>query len=223
MSEPSTDDYTVGWICALQEEYEAACRMLDLEFDGPETSDINAPPEALLGVIPEMRRRHNDPRTPDRFPEHLRLMDDILEYRRPSEDRLYNADYEHKGGKSCIDCDVDELIERPPRKSRRAFMIHYGIIASANSVMGDVKERDRYAHDPEMNVLCFETEAGGLMNNFPCLVIRGICSYSDSHRNGEWHNYAALTAAAYARELLLVLKPQKITRPLVQENKLISE
>jgi hypothetical protein len=29
-------------------------------------------------------------------------------------------------------------------------------------------------------VLCFEMEAAGLMNSFPCLVIRGICDYADS-------------------------------------------
>jgi nucleoside phosphorylase len=35
------EDYTIGWICALQEEYEVTCRMLDNEFDGPETSEAN--------------------------------------------------------------------------------------------------------------------------------------------------------------------------------------
>lgn len=76
--------------------------------------------------------------------------------------------------------------------------------------MKNAKERDQYARDPELNVLCFEMEAAGLMNNFPCLVIRGICDYSDSHKNDVWHKYAALAAAAYARELLYVLKPRKV-------------
>jgi hypothetical protein len=49
------------------------------------------------------------------------------------------------------------------------------------------------------------------MNHFPCLVIRGICDYSDSHKNDEWHAYAALTAAAYARALLHVVKPTRVT------------
>lgn len=77
--------------------------------------------------------------------------------------------------------------------------------------MKDAVERDRIAKDPELNVLCFGMEAGGLMNSFPCLVIRGICNYSDSHKNDEWYNYAALTAAAYARELLHVLKPKRMS------------
>ncbi|KAL6405874.1 hypothetical protein AUP68_11014 [Ilyonectria robusta] len=87
---------------------------------------------------------------------------------------------------------------------------HYGIIASANPVMKNATERDQYAKS-KLNVLCFEMEAGGLMNNFPCLVIRGICDYSDSHKNDDWYKYAALAAAAYARELLHALRPTKVT------------
>lgn len=45
-------------------------------------------------------------------------------------------------------------------------------------------------------------EEAGLMNNFPFLVIRGICDYADVHRNDRWQNYAAATAAALANELL---------------------
>ncbi|CAH0017225.1 unnamed protein product, partial [Clonostachys rhizophaga] len=48
-------------------------------------------------------------------------------------------------------------------------------------------------------------EAAGLMDIRPCLPIRGICDYSDSHKNKEWQRYAAATAAAYAGELLEVL------------------
>jgi nucleoside phosphorylase len=42
------------------------------------------------------------------------------------------------------------------------------------------------------------------MNDFPCLVIRGICDYCDTHKNDQWQRYAAATAAAYAKELLQV-------------------
>ena len=50
-----------------------------------------------------------------------------------------------------------------------------------------------------------EMEAAGLMDNFPCLVIRGICDYADSHKNDDWQGYAAVAAAAFAKELLLVM------------------
>jgi hypothetical protein len=45
-------------------------------------------------------------------------------------------------------------------------------------------------------------EAAGLMNNYPCMVIRGICDYADSHKIKDWQEYAASVAAAYAKELL---------------------
>ncbi|PYH86801.1 hypothetical protein BO82DRAFT_51751 [Aspergillus uvarum CBS 121591] len=48
-------------------------------------------------------------------------------------------------------------------------------------------------------------EAAGLMDKFPCLVIRGIPYYADSHKNKQWQGYAAATAAAYAKELLSVI------------------
>ncbi|KAB8071082.1 hypothetical protein BDV29DRAFT_179858 [Aspergillus leporis] len=48
-------------------------------------------------------------------------------------------------------------------------------------------------------------EAAGLMDEIPTLVIRGICDYCDSHKQKQWQGYAALTAAAYAKLLLLVM------------------
>ena len=46
-------------------------------------------------------------------------------------------------------------------------------------------------------------QVAGLVDTFLCLVIRGICDYADSHKNKQWQPYAAATAAAYAKELLL--------------------
>lgn len=66
--------------------------------------------------------------------------------------------------------------------------------------MKDGMTRDRLCE--ELDVLCFEMEAAGLMPDFPCLVIRGICDYSDSHKNDKWQKYAAAVAAGFARELL---------------------
>ena len=45
-------------------------------------------------------------------------------------------------------------------------------------------------------------EAAGLMNNFLCVVICGILDYVDSHKNDQWQLYAAVAAAACAKELL---------------------
>ena len=90
-------------------------------------------------------------------------------------------------------------------------------------MLKDTTLRDTYATDPELNILCFEVEAAGLMNNLPCLVIRGICDYCDSHKNDDWHKYAVLVAAAYARELLLVLKLQHVEAMLSWAERVLAE
>src|SRR6185312_8124645 len=86
--------------------------------------------------------------------------------------------------------------------------VHYGLIASANQLMKDAQVRDKLA--TEKDVLCFEMEAAGLMNHFPCLVIRGICDYSDTHKNKEWQGFAAMMAAAYAKDLVQQIPPDKV-------------
>lgn len=68
--------------------------------------------------------------------------------------------------------------------------------------------RDKLAE--QEHILCFEREATGLMEDFPCVVIRGVCDYSDSHHNKDWQGYAAMTASAYARDLLYELSPTQV-------------
>ena len=72
--------------------------------------------------------------------------------------------------------------------------------------LNNVKDLENWAigcdKDLGGNVLCVEMEAAGLMNNFPCVVIRGICDYADSHKNADWQEHAAAVAAAFAKELL---------------------
>jgi hypothetical protein len=56
------------------------------------------------------------------------------------------------------------------------------------------------------------------MDTFPCLVIRGICDYADSHKNKIWQPYAAATAAAYAKELLGIIPASQVeTTPTAVE------
>ena len=54
----------------------------------------------------------------------------------------------------------------------------------------------------------------GLVDTFPCLVIRGICDYADSHKNKIWQPYAAATAAAYAKELLGIIPGDQVEKIL---------
>jgi len=116
-------------------------------------------------------------------------------------DRLYKASCEHVPGPDCRGCDTAGEIQRDPRDTTDPD-IHYGIIASGNTLIKDAVARDRIVADIGEDCICFEMEAAGLMNHFPCLVIRGICHYVDSHKNDRWQRYASATAAAYAKELL---------------------
>jgi nucleoside phosphorylase len=102
---------------------------------------------------------------------------------------------------SCAACDRFGEIALPPRRSNDPE-IHYGTIASGNKVVKDPETRASIVKIAGESCLCIEMEAAGLMQKFPCLVIRGICDYGDSHKNDRWHRYAAASAAAYAKELL---------------------
>ena len=58
--------------------------------------------------------------------------------------------------------------------------------------------------------MCFEMEAAGLMNEFPCLVIRGISNYFDTHKNKEWKPYVAAAGAAYAKEVISFIPTESL-------------
>lgn len=131
----------------------------------------------------------------------------------PETDILYTSTTIHQAGEnSCLGtCDADgaSIISREAREDDEDDpAVHHGLIASANQLMKDAQLRDQYA--TRKNVLCFEMEAAGLMNHFPCIVIRGICDYSDTHKNKDWQGYAAMTAAAYAKDLLGRINPDRV-------------
>jgi len=131
--------------------------------------------------------------------------------RNPEDDQLFQADYDHMdSSEDCKRCDQERLIRRKPRPTN-VPVIHYGLVGSANRVMRHGVTREKLRQ--ERDIMCFEMEAAGLMDNFPCLVIRGICDYSDTHKNKNWQPYAAATAAAYAKELLEVILPVQVGNP----------
>jgi hypothetical protein len=117
-----------------------------------------------------------------------------------------NGDVEEDTEETCEHCDRTKTVKRKPRKMR----LHYGLIASGNQVIKDAKLRDKLGKDLQAPIQCIEMEAAGLMNNFPCLVIRGICDYADSHKNKAWQKYAAALAAGVAKELLGYVQPDDV-------------
>ena len=128
-------------------------------------------------------------------------------------DYLYEPDYEHQQEGAPCDkggCDPQQRIERPMDDKNASFVVvHRGTIASGELVIKDAKKRDDLAR--EHRVLCFEMEAAGALTDFPCIVIRGISDYCDSHKNDVWHGYAAAVAAAYARQLFFHMPVEHYT------------
>ncbi|KAF7504245.1 hypothetical protein GJ744_002567 [Endocarpon pusillum] len=180
---------------------------------------LNKPPALLLNALSMLRAKHEIEES--QMASYLRRMME----RKPKmkktgygfpgndQDHLFGL-RPHRLNESQADTDTNviatkDLVEvvRPPRDTNDPE-VHYGIIASGNSVIKHRGARDALRH--KVGAMCVEMEAAGLMDGFPCLVIRGICDYADEFKNDAWHRYAATTAAAYAKEFLLYISPQQV-------------
>ena len=189
---------------------------------------LNKPPQVLLTAISQLQADYK--LRPSQIPEYLSkiaakypTMTAEFTHRGRQQDQLFEAQYEHiESEDTCERCDPSRLVIRSTR-ARSDPVIHYGLIASGNQVMKHGGTRDRLAR--ELGIFCFEMEAAGLMDHFPCLVIRGICDYADSHKNKQWQEYAAVTAAAYAKEVLSVIPAGQISKTLTtkDERSLLNE
>ncbi|THC94149.1 hypothetical protein EYZ11_006357 [Aspergillus tanneri] len=162
---------------------------------------LNAPPANLLTALNKLRADHLRHRS--KVAKYLSAFDHLPQFQRANAgpDMLFVSTYTHVGGPSCALCNAGCLVARAPRKCP-GVKIHYGTIASGNQIIRSGITRDQLSSELG-NVLCFEMEAAGIMNIFPCVVIRGISDYADSHKNKSWQPYAAAAAAAYAKDLLL--------------------
>jgi nucleoside phosphorylase len=154
------------------------------------TQHLNRPPDALLEAVSilaenyQMEGHDLQGMVEEVLNKNPRLLQQGFQRPEESSDRLYKPDYVHQVGADgscsavCGD-DLEHLVSRPPRSYRIDDpMVFRGIIASGSRMVKDARIRDALAK--EKDILCFEMEAAGLMNRLPCLVIRGICDYSDS-------------------------------------------
>ncbi|KAL2012474.1 hypothetical protein VTN00DRAFT_5192 [Thermoascus crustaceus] len=175
---------------------------------------LNRPPNILLTAVSKLRSNRSAGKS--NIPRYLSSLAHLPEFNRRSAgpDNLFHSSYRHVGGPTCDGCCKDMVVIRSPRESED-IVIHYGTIASGNQVMKDGLTRDKLSTELG-GVLCFEMEAAGLMNSFPCLVIRGICDYADSHKNKKWQPFAAGAAAACAKEILSLVSPASWQTPSIQ-------
>lgn len=183
------------------------------------TNNMNKPPVELLTAIAKLRAKHDlaASQIPSIVSKMLERHPAMAQYccRSSLQDCLFDNTYDHVqpadlATNNCELCDTSRLVIRPPRDNPD-LKIHYGTIASGNQVIKDGRTRNKLAL--ELNAICFEMEGAGLMDSFAGLVIRGICDYCDSHKNKQWQEVAAASAAAYAKELLLII-PTDRSRPM---------
>ncbi|KAF3928299.1 hypothetical protein AA313_de0209142 [Arthrobotrys entomopaga] len=187
-----------------------------------QTGTLNKPPKSILTALSALESEHDldGSKVPEfleelktKYPKttHPKVASKYLE---PElEDLLFRSDYNHIEGsgpedKACSLCDKTKIVNR----KARAMKIHYGLIASGNQVIKDAAFRDTINKRYNGKVLCLKMEAAGILNEIPCIVIQGICNYADSHKNKSWQGYAAVVAAAFAKELLGYLLPIDVER-----------
>ncbi|KAK8022035.1 hypothetical protein PG993_012802 [Apiospora rasikravindrae] len=181
------------------------------------TGSLNNPPTVLLTALTKLGTEND--MDGSKVPKLLKAVGDRnsrlkSKYEKSHlVDKLFKASYTHTSEPHeteedevededeqdhCRHCDLDQTVKRKPRE----MMVHYGAIASGNRVIKNAQVRDQLSKDLGGNILCVEMEAAGLMDSFPCIVVRGICDYADSHKNDAWQEHAAAVAAAFAKELL---------------------
>ncbi|KAH6668626.1 nucleoside phosphorylase domain-containing protein [Plectosphaerella plurivora] len=133
-------------------------------------------------------------------------------------DRLFSAEYTHKHRAGCAECNMGEtsfdiavlsrcddigcdpaFISRPSR-TWQGPSLFVRRIGSGNTVMKSAQDRDRLAKQEE--IIAFEMESAGAWEELPCLIVKGICDCSDSHKNKDWQDFASATAASVARALI---------------------
>ncbi|KAL4874804.1 hypothetical protein BJY04DRAFT_211775 [Aspergillus karnatakaensis] len=178
------------------------------------TGSLNKPPYMALTAISRLQAQHRlygakISAINSEASSKLQLESNDFTYPGEDQDQVFDSSYDHPDSEAtCSSCDRTKLVTRPPRTSTVPH-IHYGLIASGNQVMKHGATRDRLAR--QYGFLCFEMEAAGLVDHFPCVVIRGICDYADSHKSKQWQAYAAMVAAAYTKELLIVMPSTSIS------------
>ncbi|KAI3393283.1 hypothetical protein diail_4493 [Diaporthe ilicicola] len=193
-------------------QYDFGQRTADGRFEIAGT--LAKPPRLLLNVVNKVEDKYDYLQDGDddvlkvhlsRFLQYPKLRRD---YDRPEvPDRLFQASFPHQPGTVCANHEIDMEVIRGARENKDHIVVHYSTILSGDTLMENPAERDLLSRKHN-NALCLEMEAAGLTDVFPCLVIRGISDYADSHKNETWQKFAAAAAAAYAREILLNMAKQ---------------
>ena len=119
---------------------------------------------------------------------------------------------------SCDDlhCDLERLVPRArlaetlseeeqslpngqdtlPSPPVRVFV---GRMESGDKVIRSDKHRRELV---ERGVIGVGLEGASIWDQLPCIAVKGVSDYADGHKNKEWQDYAAATAASVAKAVL---------------------
>lgn len=78
--------------------------------------------------------------------------------------------------------------------------VHFGLIASGDTVLLSGDDRDEIS--AKEKTIGFEMEGAGVWDNIPCIVIKGVSDYADSHKSRRWQGYASAAAASCMKAFL---------------------
>jgi len=180
---------------------------------------LNKPPPILISADGSLLEDELMGRSP--LTRILRKMTQSQRFARPNtDDILFDEHFHHvNAGSDCSGCEQSskrKVVSRPGRQSEQP-VVHRGLILSGNGVVKNPSDRNKLRRDNK-DAICFERGAAGIMDEIPCLIVRGICDYADTHKNDSWHHYAAAVAAAYCKALL-----RKVDSLDVEETRSMSE
>jgi nucleoside phosphorylase len=193
---------------------------------------LGRPSQEIRAFLAGLRGRKTRSELQEQTYKHLQTLQALsgTEWLHPGtvHDVLFEASYRHKhyqqepvtkcicfGCKSSSDPVCDDALKKDCKslgcagnlvqrsrlgtKSVQPY-VYIGTIASANTVMKSGEHRDKLAETED--VIGFEMEGAGVWDNLPCIIIKGVCDYADSHKNKVWQDYAAATAASCAKAFL---------------------
>jgi nucleoside phosphorylase len=97
--------------------------------------------------------------------------------------------------------EANRLLEQEERtKEAQIPFVFIGRFGSSDKLLQSGEYRDLIAK--RYGVLAFEMEGAGVWDELPCIIVKGVCNYADSHMNDRWQNFAAAAAASVAKGLV---------------------
>ncbi|CAI0644717.1 unnamed protein product [Colletotrichum noveboracense] len=88
---------------------------------------------------------------------------------------------------------TSDIFKSPPQ-------VYVGTVGSGDTVMKSGEHRDMMAQ--QHGIIAFEMEGAGVWDEIPCIIVKSVCDYADSHKNKNWQGFAAVAAASTTKAVL---------------------